>query len=348
MKTIFFELENWEKEFIEASSKLEEKSEVGLQVSPKSDFGFQEGILNEETVVNAPADAEIISVFVDSVINAKVLAHFPNLKMIATRSTGYDHLDLEACKAKGVVVANVPSYGEETVAEYAFALMLTLSRKIFESYDRLKETGSFSLEGLRGFDLNGKTLGVIGTGKIGKNVIEIAKGFNMKVVAYDKFPDEAYKQKMGYEYLSFDDVLAQADILTLHVPFLPENEHMINSETIAKMKKGVYLINTARGALVETEALLRGLKDGTIAGAGLDVLEEEGVTKDGLNFLTSLNSDEHNMRTILENHVLVDMPNVVITPHNAFNTWEALKRILNTTLENIKAFASGQPINLVK
>ena len=176
----------------------------------------------------------------------------------------------------------------------------------------------------------------------------------MRVIAYDKFPNEVYRQKMGYEYLTFDEVLAQADILTLHVPFLPENEHLINAETIAKMKKGVYLINTARGALVETEALLVALKDGQIAGAGLDVLEEEGVViKDELNFLTlarqtSVHSGEHDLRTILQNHVLVDLPNVVITPHNAFNTWEALQRILNTTLANIETFSAGQPQNLVK
>ncbi|MFA5291143.1 MAG: hydroxyacid dehydrogenase [Candidatus Paceibacterota bacterium] len=330
MKTIFFELENWEKEYIKGD-----------------DFVFIDGILSEDKLP-AETDAEIISVFVNSVINDKVLAHFPNLKLICTRSTGYDHIDIEACRAKGVAVATVPSYGEETVAEYAFALMLTLSRKIFESYDRIKETGSFDLTGMRGFDLNGKTLGVIGTGKIGKNVIEIAKGFNMKVVAYDKFPDEAYKQKMGYEYLTMDEVLAQADIITLHVPFLPENEHMINAESIAKMKKGVYLINTARGALVDTDALLKALQSGHLAGAGLDVLEEEGVAKDELNFLTNSSQSSHNLKTVLENHVLVDMPNVVVTPHNAFNTWEALKRILNTTLENIKAFSSGTPQNLVK
>lgn len=330
MKTIFFELEPWEKEYIKGD-----------------DFVFIDGILSEDKLP-AENDTEIISVFVNSVINDKVLAHFPKLKLICTRSTGYDHINIELCKSRGVVVATVPRYGEETVAEYTFALMLTLSRKIFESYDRIKETGSFDLTGMRGFDLNGKTLGVIGTGKIGKNVIEIAKGFNMKVVAYDKFPDEAYRQKMGYEYLTLDEVLAQSDIITLHVPFLPENEHMINAESIAKMKKGIYLINTARGALVETDALLKALQSGHVAGAGLDVLEEEGVIKDELNFLTGSRQDNHNLKTVLENHVLVDMPNVVVTPHNAFNTWEALKRILDTTLENIKAFSSGTPQNVVK
>jgi len=353
-KTLFFELENWEKDYVETSSS---KSEVVLQVSPKSDFGFVEGVLNDETVVNLNEEqksAEIISIFVDSRITEQVLAQFPNLKLICTRSTGYDHIDIELCKSKGVAVATVPSYGEETVAEYAFALILTLSRKVFEAYDRIKETGKFDLKGLRGFDLNKKTLGVIGTGKIGKNVIEIAKGFNMRVIAYDKFPDKAYQQKMGYEYLSLDEVLAQADIVTLHVPFIPTssneagNEHMINAESLAKMKKGAYLINTARGALVDTDALLKSLQSGHLAGAGLDVLEEEGVIKDELNFLTGSHPSEHNLKTVLENHILADMPNVVVTPHNAFNTWEALKRILDTTLANIQSFSAGTPQNLVK
>lgn len=344
-KIVFFELENWEKDY------LRERAEL-ISVEPL----FIDQALNDQTIdelVSTKAEifneAEVISIFVNSVVNERILACFPKLKLIATRSTGYDHLNLFACQARGIIVSNVPTYGEETVAEYTFALLLTLSRKIFESYDRIRETGSFSLEGMRGFDLHGKTLGVIGTGKIGKNVIEIAKGFNMEVIAYDKFPDETYCQKMGYVYKTLDEVLAQADILTLHVPYLPENHHLINSETIKKMKKGVYLVNTARGSLVDTEALLQGLREGLIAGAGLDVLEEEGMIKDELNFLTSGQQlDNHNLKTVLQNHLLVDMPNVVITPHNAFNTWEALKRILDTTANNIKAFLAGQPVNIVK
>ena len=326
-----------------------------MQEKNLADVSFVDGVLDETRLlalngVEGPevSTAEIISVFVDSVIGETVLKHFPNIKLIATRSTGYDHIDLSACRERGVAVVNVPSYGEETVAEYTFALILTLSRKIFESYDRIKETGKFDLTGLRGFDLNGKTLGVIGTGKIGKNVIEIAKGLNMKVVAYDKFPDEAYREKMGYDYKTFDEVLAQADVLTLHAPYTQENHHLINAEAISKMKKGVYLINTARGGLVDTDALLKGLQSGMIAGAGLDVLEEEGVVKDELNFLTGNFGTDHNLKTVLENHVLVDLPNVVVTPHNAFNTWEALKRILDTTVDNIQSFTSGKTQNLVK
>ncbi len=341
MKIQFFELEDWEKDHIE---KLALSGEVS----------FIDGSLNEAKI---PFDtsAEIISIFVNSVINEGVLSRLPNLKMIATRSTGYDHIDIEACKAKGVVVATVPSYGEDTVAEYTFALMLNLSRKVGESSERIKETGSFSLSGLRGFDLKGKTLGVVGTGKIGKNVIEIATGFNMNIIAYDKFPDEAYATKMNYKYLTLDEVLAQADIVTLHVPYLPENHHLINADALSKMKKGAYLINTARGALVETDALLKSLKEGTLApgkaglaGAGLDVLEEEGVIKDELNFLTGSHPGEHDIKVVLENHMLIDMPNVIITPHNAFNTWEALQRILNTTVTNVSNFVAGQPVNLVK
>jgi D-lactate dehydrogenase len=347
MKTIFFELEAWEKEYIQAQLALRSLGEVG-----EGEVLMIDGGLNEETALafsEQGAEVEVVSIFVDSVINEQVLASFPKLKLIATRSTGYDHIDLKACQARGVAVANVPSYGEDTVAEYTFALLLNLSRKVAESYDRVRETGSFDLDGLRGFDLKGKTLGVVGTGKIGKNVIEIATGFNMNIIAYDKFPNEEYAEKMNYKYLTFDEVLAQADILTLHVPYVEENHHLINSEAIAKMKKGAYLINTARGALVDTEALLKSLKEGSLAGAGLDVLEEEGVVKDELNFLTSsAHPGEHDIKTVLENHVLIDLPNVIVTPHNAFNTWEAMQRILNTTIENIKGFVAGQPANLVK
>lgn len=344
MKIVFFELENWEKEYIKAQLASKGLGE-GVEIT------MIDGSLDEEKVLllQNQSDVDVISVFVDSVVTDKVLSHFSNLKLIATRSTGYDHIDIAACQTKGVAVANVPSYGEDTVAEYTFALILNLSRRVAESNDRIKETGNFDLANLRGFDLKGKTLGVLGTGKIGKNVIEIATGFNMNILAYDKFPDEAYATKMNYKYVSFDEILAQADILTLHVPYIDENHHLINSESLAKMKKGSYLINTARGALVETDALLKALQSGHLAGAGLDVLEEEGVIKDELNFLTSSTQPgNHDLKTVLQNHLLIDMPNVIITPHNAFNTWEALQRILNTTLENIAKFSAGQAVNLVK
>jgi len=336
-KIAFFELEEWEKDYLKDKLNVESLGEVEII----------DGILTAEKLP-AENDFEVISVFVNSVIDEEVLDHFPNLKLLVTRSTGFDHINLELCKDKGVQVANVPSYGEDTVAEYTFALLLTLSRKVYESFDRIKETGSFNLSGLRGFDLKGKTLGVIGTGKIGKNVIQIAKGFDMEVIAYDKFPSEDYAAQMGYRYLSFEEVLKGADILTLHVPYVPENHHLINENSIALMKKGVFLLNTSRGAVVDTQALVRALKEGQIAGAGLDVLEEEGIIKDELNYLTEReHPGNHDLRTVLANHLLIDMPNVVVTPHNAFNTWEALQRILQTTVEDIKSYLAQSPLNIV-
>lgn len=337
-KILFCGLEPWEKDYINTKTKL---SELGLEVA------YQEKDLDGD---NLPSDAsaEIISVFVNAHITREVIEKFPNLKFIVTRSTGFDHVDLAACAEKGIVVTNVPSYGEDTVAEYSFALMLSLSRKIFAGVDQIKETGSFSTAGLRGFDLQGKTLGVVGTGKIGKNAIRIAKGFGMKVVAFDPFPNPDYAREAGFEYKTLDEVLAASDVITLHVPYMPETHHLINKNNISQIKKGALLINTSRGPVVETEALVGALKSGQLAGAGLDVLEEEGVLKDEMSFLYSTDKSEHNIKTIIANHVLIDLPNVLITPHNAFNTWEALQRILNTTVENIAGFVGGQVVNEVK
>ncbi|MFA6416277.1 MAG: hydroxyacid dehydrogenase [Candidatus Paceibacterota bacterium] len=335
MRIGFFELENWEKEYL------------GDKISSLGEVEMVDGILSAEHLSTA-TDYEVVSVFVNSVIDARVLDHLPKLKLIVTRSTGFDHIDLDLCRSRGVAVANVPSYGEETVAEYTFALLLNLSRKVYLSFDRIRETGSFSLDGLRGFDLNGKTLGVIGTGRIGRNVIEIATGFNMKIVAYDPKPNIEYATKMNYTYAPLDEVLAQADIITLHVPYMESNHHLIDGSAFAKMKKGVYFVNTARGALVDTMALVNALRSGQVAGAALDVLEEEGLVKDELNVLSAGKLEGHDLKAVLADHLLIDMPNVIITPHNAFNTGEALRRILDTSVEDIKGFSAGSPVNIVK
>lgn len=298
---------------------------------------------------NMPNDTsfEVASVFVNSVVNDEVMNKLPNLKMIATRSTGYDHIDLEAAKKYDITVANVPAYGENTVAEFTFALLLSLSRKIFDSYHRIREEGSFKLDGLMGFDLKGKMLGVVGTGRIGTRVIKIAKGFDMKVIANDTFPKKNLEEELGFEYASLEEVLKASNVISLHVPYNKETHHLINKDNIGLIKKGAYLINTARGGVVETEALINALKSGNLAGAGLDVLEEEGVIKDELSFLIQDRPEEHNLKTILANHVLIDMPNVIVTPHNAFNTSDALQRVFDTTLENIISFVKGEPINTV-
>lgn len=337
MKTAFFGLKPWEEEYI--------KKHAEVQVA--QDLTFLPGILDKDHLPEAK-DFDILSVFVDSTLDAATLNIFPNLKMIAARSTGYDNIDLDYCRQKNIVVSTVPSYGENTVAEFAFGLILCLSRKIYQGVDRIRETGKFDFEGLQGFDLQGKTLGVIGTGRIGRHSVRIAKGFEMKIMAYDPYPNRQFAEAAGFSYLTFEEVLKQSDIVTIHVPYTKETHHLFNERTFQLMKRGAYLINTSRGGVVDTTALMVALKNGQLGGVGLDVLEEEGAIKDELSFLVKGSAEKHNLRTILANHVLFDLPNVVITPHNAFNTTEALQKILDTTAENIAAFLKGAPINMVK
>jgi D-lactate dehydrogenase len=278
---------------------------------------------------------------------AEVINALPNLTFIATRSTGFDHIDLEAAKARNIQVANVPSYGEHTVAEYAFALLLTLSRNVYQSYHQLRDSGTFDRKTQRGFDLSEKTMGVVGTGRIGKNVVRIAKGFNMNVHAFDVHPDDAFAKEMGITYMSLDEVFKTADVITLHVPYLESTHHLVNKEAFASMKDGVYLINDSRGAVVSTPALLEALHSGKVAGAALDVLEEEGPLYDEMHFLVEGQPEQEKMYTTLANHALINMSNVIVTPHNAFNTWEGLTRILETTLGNIESYKKGTPTNIV-
>jgi D-lactate dehydrogenase len=266
--------------------------------------------------------------------------------MITTRSTGFDHIDLAGAKEKKIIVCNVPFYGENTVAEHTFALILALSRRLPESVDRAKK-GDFSLDGLRGFDLKGKTLGIVGLGHIGQHVARIAKGFEMKVVAYDLKQDKKLAKEMGFNYASLEELLSKSDIITLHAPYNKTTHHLINSENINLIKKGAYLVNTARGALIQTEALLKSLSIGVLAGAGLDVLEEECFIKEEAQLLSKEFPKTCDLKTVLRNHILLQQKNVIATPHNAFNSNEALMRILDTTVLNIKSFIKNKPINKV-
>ncbi len=308
-----------------------------------------ENKLKEETAYLAK-DSDIVSVFVGSLVDKSVVDTIPNLKFIATRSTGFDHIDREYCASKGIQVSNVPAYGSRTVAEFAFALLLSLTRKIFGAARQLKEQGEFSIFGFEGMDLNEKIIGVIGTGKIGKNVIRIAKGFNMKVIAYDLYPDVNFAKELDFEYKSLQEVLTQSDVITLHAPYTKDNHHLINKENIATMKKGVYLINTARGELIDTDALIWGLNEKIIGGLGLDVMEGERELKEEVEILASKSKSENvkDYKTLLEDRVLIEMPNVIITPHIAFDSKEAEGEIIKTTVENIKGFISGTTQNLVK
>lgn len=291
--------------------------------------------------------AEAVAVFVDSCLDAETLGKLSALKFIATRSTGFDHIDLEACRKRGITVSNVPSYGERTVAEYAFALILELSRGVMKSYTQVREEGVFDAESIQGFDLYGKTLGVVGTGKIGKNAARIGLGFGMKIAMCDTYPDQNFAGEIGCKYQNIEEVLRTSDIVTLHVPYMKETHHLMNAARLKMMKKGSYLINTSRGAVVDTQALIKVLRAKHLAGAGLDVLEEEDIMKKEADFAVKRYLKGEELKTVLQNHVLVDMPNVIVTPHNGFNTREANERILDTTIQNIQAFLKGAPTNVV-
>lgn len=337
MKIAFLGLEEWERDYLKQQSGL-----------PEGEVVYVDGILDESNLPSPEvAEAEVLSVFVDSKVNTAILSALPNLKHIATRSTGYDHIDLKTCVERGITVSTVPGYGEVTVAEYAFALLLSWSRRVYDGVDRVKEQSDFSPEGLKGFDLFGKTFGIIGTGRIGKHTAKIAKGFGMEVVAYDVYPNEAAAAEIGFKYLSLDELLKSSDIVSLHVPYTPENHHLINADKLKLMKASAVLINTARGSLIDTPALVEALKNKVIAAACLDVLEEEGVLKDEFGYVKGINQ-EADMKAVLAGHILFDLPNVLVTPHNAFNTQEALERILATTAENIKGYLAGTPANLAK
>lgn len=333
MKIVFFETENWEADYL--------KNKLG-----GFDASFVPEKLTEENIETAK-NAEIVSTFIDSQLTKDVLEKLPNLKMIAPRSTGFDHIDMNFCEEKGIIVCNVPYYGENTVAEHTFALILDLSRKIHESIEQVKKEG-FAIEGLRGFDLKGKTLGVVGLGRIGQHVARIAQGFEMNVLAYDAFLDKKLAKKMNFKYVSLEDLLKNSDIITLHVPLNEKTRHLINAQNINLIKRGAYLINTARGGIVGTAALVSALEKGILAGAGLDVLEEECYIKEEGQFLSEDFSKKCDVKTMLANHILMDKKNVIITPHNAWNSSEAIQRILDTTIENINGFGKGKPTNIVK
>ena len=283
MRVAFFDLEEWQGDYIQR-----QLTQMGLAGIVQVQY-FTDHLTPE--VCDSIADAEAVGVFVWTKLTAEVLARLPHLRLILTMSTGYDHIDLETCRARGITVCNVPHYGENTVAEHTFALILSLSRKLHEAYFQTIR-GEFRIRDLRGFDLYGKTLGVVGAGNIGLHVIRIDR------------------------------------------------------ETLSKVKRGALLINTARGSVVDTEALLWALDHGILAGAGLDVIEgEEYITEESA--LWRLPPAEQTLRNVVQAHMLLKRENVVFTPHIAFNSHEAIRRILDTTLENLRAFLQGRPQNSV-
>ncbi len=323
-KIAFFGVRSLERETIEKEIINLEAVGVGI---------FEENVENN---IELACKYDVLSIPIYSQINKEIIAKLPNLKMIATRSTGTDHIDVDECRKQNIIVSNVPIYGSNTVAEYALALLLTVAKKIIPAHQSV-EDGDFSPEGLTGIDIAGKTLGVIGVGKIGQNMVKMARGLGMKVLGVERTRDEKLAKKMGFKYADLEACLKEADFISLHLPSTPETFHIINKKNIKLMKLGSILINTSRGAVVETEAIVYGLNNKILRGAGLDVTEEEDRVEN-ISMVMSQKPTKEDLREVLSFHMLRDRDDVVFTPHIAFNTEEAIGRIIKTTVENINKF----------
>ena len=290
--------------------------------------------------VDLAEGADVIMAFVDCDISRAVIEKLKTVKLIVAESTGIDNIDVTCANERGIPVVNVPGYGVAAVAEFTFGLILNLSRKIAFAAAQVRMEANFDVHAFQGFDLLGKTIGVVGTGRIGTHVIEIAKGFGMNVVAFDTHQDAARASSLGFTYLQLPELAAASDVVTLHVPYLPETHHLINADVISKMKDGVLLINTARGEVVDTLAFVAALKSGKIAGAGLDVLEGERELHSE-NHLMSGVADGNDLRPLLGDHMLMDMPNVIVTPHIAFHSKEADVDRVTRAVKAVTDFIAG-------
>lgn len=310
------------------TSDLERKL-IGKYLSDNT-ITFFDGTI-QDTPIEKFCDSEVLCVFVHSKVTENVISKCPNLKLVCTRSTGIDHIDKNALEQRNILLKNVPLYGENTVAEHTFALMLALSRRLRESYTNTLN-GNYSTDGLMGFDLKDKTIGIIGGGRIGLHVARMARSFGMHVRVYDINQDSFLAEIINFKYVTLDELLKISDIVSLHVPYNKYTHHIINADTLSKMKNGAILINTARGSLVDTSALIEALNQGKIYGAGLDVLEgEEYMNEESIADMPTANA----AKAIEQNTELTKFPNVIITPHNAFNSIEAIERIVLKTVKNI-------------
>jgi D-lactate dehydrogenase len=323
VKVAIFSAKKYDREFLSSAN------------ASRHQLRFFEPHLNEETVGLAMG-FDAVCVFVNDQVNAAVIARLNSLgvRLIALRCAGYNNVDLSAAAKHGIAVVRVPAYSPYSVAEHTIALMLALNRKVHRAYNRVRE-GNFALDGLVGFDIHGKTVGVIGTGQIGTVVAQILTGFGCPTLAFDPFPNPNCRS-LGVRYVELSELLAQSDVISLHCPLTPENKYIINDAAIAKMKNGVMLINTSRGALLDTVAIIKALKSAKIGYLGLDVYEEE----EEIFF-------EDRSELILSDDVfarLLTFPNVIITGHQAFFTREALLNIAATTIDNITKFENNQPL----
>lgn len=338
-KIVYFNTSEITREYYKNNPLPVDAETVFIEKSPSD--------LTEEELKGV-CDADVISVFVHAVdVGARTLSRFSNLKLIALRSTGYNNVDLAYCREHGIEVVNVPGYGDSTVAEFTFGLLIDVTRKISRSFRAVQEahvdTGHYL-----GFDLKGRTIGIVGTGAIGRYVAKIAKSFDMSVSAYDPCPDREFAEKYDVKYVDPPELFSTADIISLHCPLTKENYHLLDEAAFARMKKGVVIINTARGELIDTEALFKALSNGKVYGAGLDVLEYESALIHDDLYLSALKANESDslLRSLI-NLRMLQLKNVIITPHVAFNSIDAVHRILKTADDNIVSFLNGKTVNSV-
>lgn len=335
IKIAFFETDKNEQEFF--TKKLGKNAKLYFSPHP---IGEDDKFLSEVY------DADILCVFVGSRVNKSVLQSFSNLKATCTLSTGFDHIDTVYAKEKNIAVYNVPTYGQNTVAEHAMALILCISRKILKSNESIKR-GDFDNTKLCGFDLKGKNIAIIGCGNIGGNLAKMCYGFGMNIYIYDVVCDQKISEKFEAKYLPLEEAIKIADIISLHLPLNDKTNKIIDEKMISKMKKGVVLINTARGGLIDSTALYKALIEKKIGYVGLDVFEEETYFKDDVELIFETDKNSQDFKTVLINHLLINHPRVVATPHNAYNSKESIQRILDTTLVNILNALKGKKENRV-
>ena len=333
MKIYFFGVENWEKLHLERQLK---------KFNIAGEFFFTNDALNRHNAEDY-RDAEIISIFIYSKIDKEVIDKLPNLKFIITRSASYDHIDVEYARKKGIKVSHIPDYGNNTVAEFTFALILALARKLKPMIERLSKH-DFNRYGLMGIDLMGKTIGVIGTGRIGSHVVRIAHGFGMKILAYDRTKKEELIEKYGVEYVGLEDLLMRSDIITVHLPYTKSTRYLINRFNIKLTKRNAMLINVSRGEVVEIDGLVEALKEGRLAGGvAIDTIDTEEVELQE----KELKKDEIpavKFEKLMEKSYLLQEENVIISPHLAYYTRDASERILDTTVEEISRFVKNEPL----
>ncbi len=325
MKIVFFDFKSYEKPFFDAAG-----GQDGFEMH------FSHGRLDEGTLPLA-AGADVVCAFVNDDLSAGVIEKLAamGVKLIAMRCAGINNVDVKAAVAHGIPVVHVPAYSPHAVAEHAVAMMLTLNRKVHKAYLRTRD-GNFSIRGLMGFDMAGKVAAIVGTGKIGKAAARILRGFGMEVLLHDPFPDEGFARDIGARYTDLCEVHRRADIISLHCPLTKDTYHLVGEDCLAAAKPGVMIINTGRGGLIDTKALIEALKSGKVGAAGLDVYEEESQFFFG-DHSTDVLTDDVLAR-------LLTFSNVLVTAHQAFFTKEAMEGIAGTTMENIRAFAEGREI----